>query len=105
MTFDIGLHEVCVRVGVRYVITRFSRMVSLPNFVTHGATLRALRARELRNEIVANVTRAKALIINIISNSVRNTANQMFLVISVILRASPVFFLSCFLIVSELRKK
>ena len=56
-------------------------------------------------KIVANVTRAKALIINIISNSRRNTANQMFLVKSVILRASPVFFLSCFLIVSELREK
>ena len=48
MTFDIGLHEVCVRVGVRYVITKFSRMDSLPNFVTQGAPLRALRARELR---------------------------------------------------------
>ena len=56
-------------------------------------------------KIVANVTRAKALIINIISNSGRNTANQMFLVKSVILRASPVFFLSCFLIVSELMEK
>ena len=48
MTFDIGLHEVCVRTGVRYVITKFSRMDSLPNFVTHDALLRALRARELR---------------------------------------------------------
>ena len=48
MTFDIGLHEVFVRVGVRYVITKFSRMDSLPNFVTHGAPLCALRARELR---------------------------------------------------------
>ena len=48
VTFDIGLHEVCVRVGVRYV--KFSRMDSLPNFVTHGAPLRALRARELRYE-------------------------------------------------------
>ena len=45
MTFDIGVHEVCVRVGVRYVITKFSRMDSLPNFVTHGVRL---RARELR---------------------------------------------------------
>ena len=45
MTFDIGLHEVCVRVSIRYVITKFSRMDSLPNFVTHGAPL---RARELR---------------------------------------------------------
>ena len=40
MTFDIGLHEVCVRVGVRYVITKFSRIDSLPNFVTHGALLK-----------------------------------------------------------------
>ena len=36
-----------VRVGVRYVITKFSRMDSLPNFLTHGAPL---RARELRYE-------------------------------------------------------
>ena len=56
-------------------------------------------------KIVANVTRAKTLIINIISNSGRNTANQMFFVKSVILRASPVLILSCFLIVSELKKK
>ena len=48
MTFDIGLHELCGRAGVRYVITKFSRIDSLPNFVTHGAPLRALRARELR---------------------------------------------------------
>ena len=46
VTFDISLHEVCVRVGVRYVITKFSRMNSLPYFVTHGAPLCALRARE-----------------------------------------------------------
>ena len=46
VTFDISLHVVCVRVGVRYVITKFSRMDCLPNFVTHGAPLRALRARE-----------------------------------------------------------
>ena len=45
MTFDIGLHEVCVRVGVLYVITKFSRMESLPNFLTHGAPLRARLAR------------------------------------------------------------
>ena len=41
MTFDIGLHEVCVRMGVRYVITKFSGMDGLPNFLTHGAPLRA----------------------------------------------------------------
>ena len=29
------------RAGVRYVITKFSRMDSLPNFLTHGALLRA----------------------------------------------------------------
>ena len=41
LTFDIGLHEVCVRTGVRYVITKFSGMDGLPNFLTHGAPLRA----------------------------------------------------------------
>ena len=45
MTFDISLHEMCVRVGVLYVITKFSRMDSLPNFLTHGAPLRARFAR------------------------------------------------------------
>ena len=41
-----SLHEVCVRVGVRYVITKFSRMDSLPDFPTHGALqARASRAR------------------------------------------------------------
>ena len=29
------------RAGLRYVITKFSRMDSLPNFVTHGGPLRA----------------------------------------------------------------
>ena len=50
VTFDISLHEVCVRVGVRYVmLTKFSRMNSLPNFLTHGAPqARASRTRELR---------------------------------------------------------
>ena len=42
VTFDISLHEVCVRVGVRYVITKFSRMDSLPNFPNHGAPLRTV---------------------------------------------------------------
>ena len=41
MTFDIGLHEVCVRTGVRYIITKFSGMDGLPNFLTHGAPLHA----------------------------------------------------------------
>ena len=39
VTFNISLHKVCVREGVRYVITKFSRMDSLPNFLTHGALL------------------------------------------------------------------
>ena len=42
VTFNISLHEVCVRVGVRYVITKFSRMDSLPNFLNHGAPLRTV---------------------------------------------------------------
>ena len=45
VTFDMGLNEACGRVGgrtgVRHVITKFSRIDSLPNFVTHGAPLRA----------------------------------------------------------------
>ena len=45
MTFHIGLHEMCVRTGVRYVITKFSGEDSLPNFLTHGAPLRARFAR------------------------------------------------------------
>ena len=31
-----------------HVITKFSWIGSLPHFLTHGATLRSLRARELR---------------------------------------------------------
>ena len=46
MTFAIGLHEVCVRTGVRYVITKFSGMDSLPNFLTHGAPLHSYRSHD-----------------------------------------------------------
>ena len=44
------------RAGVRYVITKFSQMDSLPKFVTLGAPLRALRAREssANNNILLN---------------------------------------------------
>ena len=35
----------CVRTGVRYVITKFSGIDSLPNFLTHGVPLRARFAR------------------------------------------------------------
>ena len=48
VTFHIGLHEMCVRTGVLYVITKFSEEDSLPNFLTHGAPLRA--CEELRYE-------------------------------------------------------
>ena len=49
VTYDFSLHEACVRVSVRYVITKFSQMDSLPNFLTHGASqARASLARELR---------------------------------------------------------
>ena len=54
MTFDIGLHEVCVRTGVRYVITKFSGMDSLPNFLTHGAPLRALGISAINAFVVNN---------------------------------------------------
>ena len=55
MTFDIGLHDVCVRVsgraGGRYVISKFSRMDSLPNFLAHGAPLRAHESSAINNNI------------------------------------------------------
>ena len=34
-----------------HVIANFSRMGSLPHFLTHGAPPRALRARELRYKV------------------------------------------------------
>ena len=55
VTFDISLHEVYVRAGVRYVITKLSRTDSLPNFLTHRAPLRALRAREISAMILRSV--------------------------------------------------
>ena len=41
VTFDIGLHEMCVQVRVRYVITKF--FLRWIVYHTHGAPLRALR--------------------------------------------------------------
>ena len=38
-----------------HVITKFSRMGSLPHFFTHGAPLRALRTRQLRYESVFEI--------------------------------------------------
>ena len=37
-----------------HVTTKFSRMGSLPHFLTHGDTLRAVRARELRRYNLRN---------------------------------------------------
>ena len=52
MIFNISLHEVCVRVGVHYVITKFSRMDSLPNFLTYGAPqVHASCVRELHYKL------------------------------------------------------
>ena len=49
MTFDIGLHEVCVRTGVRYVITKFSGWIVYQIFLPMVLRCaRASRARELR---------------------------------------------------------
>ena len=48
MTFDIGLHEVCVRVGGREGGRTLRHYQIFSNFVTYGAPLRTLRARELR---------------------------------------------------------
>ena len=53
MTFDVSLHEVCVRVCVRYVITKFSRMDSLPNLLNHGAP-QARASRESSAIITGN---------------------------------------------------
>ena len=60
VTFDICSHEVCVRLGVRYVITKFSRMDSLPNFVTHGAPLRA-RAPLLCSAMYCHILPCRAM--------------------------------------------
>ena len=37
------------RAGVRYVITKFSRMDTLPNFLTHGAPLRARESSAIKD--------------------------------------------------------
>ena len=43
------------RAGVRYVITKFYRMDSLPNFLTHGAPL----ARFARESSAKNIGRTE----------------------------------------------
>ena len=46
VTFNFRFHEMCVRLGgragVRYVITKFYRMDSLPNILTHAITVKAV---------------------------------------------------------------
>ena len=59
------------------VITKFSRMGSLFHFLTHGALLRALRARELRNQ-------------QIFVHSLRLFLHGTSLLLSKILQAMPV---------------
>ena len=66
MTFDIGLHEVCVRVGVLYVITKFSRMdivyqIFLPMVLrsaralrTRGAPLKSLFVLLVINNLLSS---------------------------------------------------
>ena len=44
------------------VITKFSRMDSLPNFITSGAPLRVLLARRLRYQIIVSLSRQKKLL-------------------------------------------
>ena len=51
------------------VITKFSRMDSSPNFITHGAPLRALRARRLRYKRVLYQREITAFIIYILRNT------------------------------------
>ena len=45
-----------------HVITKFSRMDNLPHFLTHGAPLWALRARELRYNSVDQLERDFAIL-------------------------------------------
>ena len=47
--------------GVRYVITKFSRMDSLPNFVIHGAPLRVPRAGAPLKTFINNQDSTRAL--------------------------------------------
>ena len=76
------LHEVCVRVFVRYVITKFSRMDSLPHFLTHGAPqARASRARELHYNVTINsylkrLSLRSYLCLKYHNESVRKTLNK-----------------------------
>ena len=48
VTFEISLHEVYVRARVRYAITKFSRIDSLPNF-------RSLRSKCFQSSYCAKV--------------------------------------------------
>ena len=47
--------------GVRYVITKFSQMDSLPNFLTHGAALcaRFARARSSAIKLISKVKKSE----------------------------------------------
>ena len=49
--------------NVRYVITKFSRMDSLPNFLTHGALLRARSSAKTGLDRATRITQIDLLII------------------------------------------
>ena len=101
MTFDISLHEECVRVGVRYVITKFSRMDSLPNFLTHGAPqARALRARELRYNTFKKKQICDFLQLDKITKNVYSHYTKFFFSISIFYDGAlpPVLTRHCFTI-------
>ena len=54
----------CVRVGVRYVITKFSRLDSLPNFLTYGALLRARESSAIKAIYIISLHNFSSLFIS-----------------------------------------
>ena len=57
-TFGIGLHELSVRTGVRYVITNFSCFHMFPIYFSNGALpVRKLRYKEVYRKNHPDATR------------------------------------------------
>ena len=79
MTFDNSLHEVCVRVGVRYVITKISRMDSSPDFLTHGAPQVPARA-PLLPEIIAKGSYNDTIMIDVRMQQIFKKSSKLMLV-------------------------
>ena len=63
------------RAGVRYVITKFSQMDSLPNFLTHGAPLCARFARARSSAI-----KDHSIVSNAFSKYINKTIPGSFLI-------------------------